>query len=158
MKVTGVDEMAPLTIAVADTSVLLAAFNRKDSHHAVGVMALNIPRFLLISPLVLAELDYLLTTQAGETEAVNAVTRLLALAGQGHVQFPVVDRRLLAEAEALMRQYQGHALGLADTVNAALAWHLQRPVILSLDQHYVNVFAPRRPGEQRFEVYPVARG
>ncbi|MDH6130047.1 PIN domain-containing protein [Kitasatospora sp. GP82] len=141
-------------LAVADTSVLLAAFNRKDDHHARGVEALNVARILVISPLVMAELDHLLTVRAGEHEAINAVTRLGALAGQGRVQFPHVDRALLAEAEDLMRRHQGQALGLADCVNAALAWRLHRPVLLSFDHHYRSVIAPRRSGEKPLEVHP----
>ncbi|MBP0455792.1 type II toxin-antitoxin system VapC family toxin [Kitasatospora sp. RG8] len=134
--------------------MLLAAFNGKDDHHRLGVEALNAARILIISPLVLAELDHLLTVRAGESEAVNAVTRLGALAGQGRVQFPHVDRPLLAEAEELMRRHQGQALGLADCVNAVLAWRLMRPVLLSFDRHYSTLLAPRRPGEKPFEVYP----
>ncbi|MCB5909715.1 hypothetical protein [Streptomyces pinistramenti] len=44
--------------------------------------------------------------------------------------------------------------GLADTVDAALAWRLQRSVNLSTDHHYESVLAPRAPGEQRLEVFP----
>ncbi|MFJ6141569.1 type II toxin-antitoxin system VapC family toxin [Kitasatospora sp. NPDC092286] len=144
---------APL-LAVADTGVLLAAFNARDVLHKAGVEALNVPRILLISPLVLAELDHLLHTRAGERAAVDAVTRIGALAGQGRVQIATVDRPLLAEAEELMRRHLGVRLGLADCVNAALAWRLTRPALLTFDKHYSTVLAPRRPGEKRLEVHP----
>ncbi|MEN8651140.1 hypothetical protein ABCR94_10965 [Streptomyces sp. 21So2-11] len=61
---------------------------------------------------------------------------------------------LLPEAEDLMSRYFGHALGLADTVNATLAWRLARPAILSFDQHYTNVIVPRTQAETRLEVIP----
>ncbi|MFJ9521011.1 hypothetical protein ACIRPK_22500 [Kitasatospora sp. NPDC101801] len=99
---------APLGVAVADTSVLLAAFNRKDDVHQQGADAPSPARVLTMSP----ELDHLLARRAGEAEAVNAITRLGALAGQGLVVLPSADRCLYADAEALLRQYQGHALGL----------------------------------------------
>ncbi|MFD4400030.1 type II toxin-antitoxin system VapC family toxin [Kitasatospora sp. NPDC058478] len=115
---------ASLGVAVADTSVLLAAFNRKDHLHAQGV-------------------DHLLARRADEAKAVNTITRL-GLAGQGFVILPPADRRLYADAEQLLRQYQDHALGLADAVNAVLAWWLQRPAVLSFDHHYRAVLAPAR--------------
>ncbi|MEV6976269.1 hypothetical protein [Kitasatospora sp. NPDC093806] len=84
---------------------------------------------LIVSPMVMTELDHLLARRAGEAEAVNAIARLGALAGQGFVVLPPADRRMYADAEQLLRQYQGHERGLADAVNAVLAWRLQRPAI-----------------------------
>ncbi|GAB2734223.1 type II toxin-antitoxin system VapC family toxin [Kitasatospora kifunensis] len=145
---------APPVIAVADTGVLLAAFNGKDVLHPAGVQALNLPKILIVSPLVLAELDHLLHARVGERAALDAVIRLAALAGQGRVQFAAVDRALLAEAQELMRRFYGQQLGLTDCVNAALAWRLTRPALLSFDKHYCTVLAPRRPGEKALEVHP----
>ncbi|MBO1415896.1 type II toxin-antitoxin system VapC family toxin [Streptomyces sp. FH025] len=143
---------APLGVAVADTSVLLAAFNRKDDLHTQGADALSLTRVLVVSPMVMTELDHLLTRRAGEAEAINAITRIGALAGQGFVVLPPADRRLYADAEQLLRQYQGHALGLADVVNAVLAWRLQRPAILSFDHHYRDVLLPKKG--PAIEVFP----
>ena len=140
--------------AVADTGVLLAAFNGRDDLHKAGVRALNVPKILIVSPLVLAELDHLLHTRAGERAAVDAVTRLGALAGQGRLQIAAVDRPVLAEAEQLMRRHLGMRLGLEDCVNAVLAWRLTRPALLAFDKHYAAVLAPRRPGEKLLEVHP----
>ncbi|MGW2401799.1 type II toxin-antitoxin system VapC family toxin [Kitasatospora sp. NPDC001664] len=140
-------------VAVADTSVLLAAFNRKDDLHRQGAEALSAARVLIVSPMVMTELDHLLTRRAGEGEAVNAITRLGALAGQGVVVLPPADRRLYADAEALLRRYQGHELGLADAVNAVLAWRLGHPAILSFDHHYQDVLAPAKGGP-RIDVHP----
>ncbi|MFI5530080.1 type II toxin-antitoxin system VapC family toxin [Kitasatospora sp. NPDC051853] len=140
--------------AVADTGVLLAAFNARDSHHQAGVVTLNLPKALIISPLVLAELDHLLHACLGEQASVDAITRIGALAGQGRVQIATVDRPVLAEAEQLMRRHLGQALGLADCVNAVLAWRLTRPALLTFDKHYSAVLAPRRPGEKPIEVHP----
>jgi predicted nucleic acid-binding protein len=143
-----------LGIAVVDTSVLLAAFSFKDHLHHEAVAALSLAPTLVVSPMVMTELDYMMTRRAGEAEAVNAVTRIGALAGQGVVLLPSIERSHYAEAEAIMRQYQGHALGLADAINAVLAWRLKRPAILSFDQHYSTHFAPRRTREARLEVFP----
>ncbi|WP_376772923.1 PIN domain-containing protein [Streptomyces himalayensis] len=77
--------MAP-TIAVVDTCVLLAAYNRKDDQHEAAVAALGSPRVLVVSPLVLCELDHLLIDRVGERAAIDASKRLGALARLGHVQ------------------------------------------------------------------------
>ncbi|MER0476841.1 PIN domain-containing protein [Streptomyces sp. Edi2] len=145
---------APPPIAVVDTCVWLAAYNRKDHHHQAAVTALAAPRILITSPLVLDELDHLLTGRAGEHIAVEAVTRIGALARTGSLQIPAVDGRLLGEAEDLMRAYLGHRLGLTDCVNAALTWRLNRPTILTMDHHYTDVLAPRTRSERRLEALP----
>lgn len=141
-------------IAVVDTCVLLAAYNRKDDQHQAAVEALGRPRILVVSPLVLCELDHLLHDRVGERAALEATKRLAALGRLGHVQIAQVNGALLTEAEKLMETYFGHALGLTDTVNAALTWRLQRPVILSFDHHYADILAPRTPAEARIEVVP----
>ncbi|KQV21280.1 hypothetical protein [Kitasatospora sp. Root107] len=82
------------------------------------------------------------------------MTRFGALAGQGRVQIAEADRQLLAEAAGLMSRHLGQALGLTDCVNAALAWRLARPTLLSFDHHYETVLAPRRAGEHPIEVHP----
>ncbi|MFE2721495.1 hypothetical protein [Kitasatospora sp. NPDC059327] len=90
-----------------------------------GVQALNVPKILIVSPLVLAELDHLLHTRAGERAAVD-----------GRIPIAAIDGPLLTEAEELMRRHLGTRLGLADRVHAALAWRLTRPALLSFDKHY----------------------
>ncbi|GAA2158439.1 hypothetical protein GCM10009760_61450 [Kitasatospora kazusensis] len=61
---------------------------------------------------------------------------------------------MLAEAEDLMRRHLGRQLGLADCVNAVLAWRLSRPALLTFDKHYSTVIAPCRAGEKPLEVHP----
>ncbi|MET8948760.1 PIN domain-containing protein [Streptomyces sp. NPDC004542] len=143
----------PVSLAVVDTSVLLAAFNRRDDRHQDGIKAFGLARILVLSPLVLAELDYLLHQQASEKEAVEAVSRLRALVATGYARIPVVDAKLLSEAEHVQRAYLGHSIGLTDAINACLAWRLQHPAILSFDNHY-RILAPRRTGEHSLDVRP----
>ena len=52
--------------------------------------------------------------------------RLLAPARQGIVQFRILDRQASDEAEQVLRRYKGMRLGLADTVNIALAQRRSR--------------------------------
>ena len=64
--------------AVADTSVLLAAYNRKDDHHERAVQALSLVDRLVVSPMVLAELDYHLTTRISGQAAADALASMRA--------------------------------------------------------------------------------
>jgi len=114
---------------------------------------IRLARILVLSPLVLAELDYLLHQQASEKEAVEAVTRLRALVAVGYARIPVVDGKLLGEAEKIQRDYLGQAMGLTDAVNACLAWRLQQPTVLSFDNHY-RIITPRWSSERPLDVRP----
>ncbi|MGP3949721.1 hypothetical protein [Streptomyces sp. 7N604] len=107
-----------------------------------------------MSPLVLAELDYLLMARAGETTAVQAAERIAGLASVGQVRIAQVNHVAIREAADVLRQYQGQAIGLTDAVNACLAWKLRRPVILSFDGHYRHTISPRKAGEKHLEVLP----
>ncbi len=146
--------MSGYLLAVADTSVLYSAFDRRDRDHAAANQAMGAARILVVSPMVLAELDYLLTTKVSERIAIEATKRLGALARLGIVRVPVITTDLQRQVEELMVRYEGHAIGLTDMMNAALCWELPTPVILSLDRHYSDVIAPRRPGEKPLEVLP----
>lgn len=141
-------------LGVADTSVLLACFDRRDKHHASGVHAFAQVGIKIVSPLVLAELDHMLLERVGEHAALDAVSRVRALAGVGYVRLPPVDASLLGEAEQLLGQYRGQELGLTDAVNACLAWRLPDPIVLSFDGHYAHTLAPRHRGEPRLNVLP----
>ncbi|MEU9172316.1 PIN domain-containing protein [Streptomyces sp. NPDC048420] len=134
--------------AVADTSVLLAIYNRKDSHHESAVQALSLADRLVVSPMVLAELDYHLTTKISGKAAADALASMRAWASTDRLTLATVSWPLLSEAEHLMRTYADHdAIGMTDAVNAVLAWSLPQPVVLTLDHHYRNVIAPRTSAE-----------
>ena len=52
---------------VLDTSALLANYDSRDRHHASVVRILQQPQRRVVSPFVLAELDYLLADVAGQS-------------------------------------------------------------------------------------------
>ncbi|MEU2726498.1 PIN domain-containing protein [Streptomyces griseoviridis] len=141
--------------AVADTSVLLAVYNRKDHHHETSVHALSLVDRIVVSPMVLAELDYHLTRKISGRAAADALASMRAWAGTNRLTLASVGWPLLAEAERLMRRYADQdAIGITDAVNAALAWTLPQPVVLALDHHYRDVIAPRTATEQPLQVLP----
>ncbi|WPO71760.1 type II toxin-antitoxin system VapC family toxin [Streptomyces sp. KN37] len=147
--------MSHHAFAVADTSVLLALYNREDDHHERAVQAVSHVNRLVVSPLVLAELDYRLTTKISGTAAADTLTSLRAWASTDRLKLAPMTWPLLSQAEQLMRKYSDQdATGLTDAVNAALAWALPQPVVLALDHHYRDVIAPRTANDQPLHVLP----
>ncbi|MGP4084358.1 type II toxin-antitoxin system VapC family toxin [Streptomyces sp. KR55] len=140
---------------MADTSVLLAVYNRKDEHHERAVQSLSLVDRLVVSPMVLAELDYHLATRISGRAAADALASLRAWASTDRLKLATVGWPLLSEAERLMRTYSDHdAIGLTDALNAVLAWSLPQPVLLAIDHHYRNVIAPRTGSEAPLQVIP----
>ncbi|WP_457417848.1 hypothetical protein [Streptomyces sp. QTS52] len=110
-----------------------------------------------MSPLVLTELDYHLTTKISGRAAADALASMRAWASTDRLQLVAVGWPLLSEAERLMRTYADHdAIGMTDAVNALLAWTFHQPVVLSFDHHYRDVIAPRTASEKPLHVLPVS--
>lgn len=93
--------------AVADTSVLLTVYNRKDDHHERAVQALSVIDRLVVSPMVLAELDYHLTTRINGRAAADALVSMRAWASTDRL---TTRHRGLAPAQR-SRASDAHLLG-----------------------------------------------
>lgn len=91
---------------ILDTSGLLAAIDASQGQHAAAVVALRAadPPWVL-SPFVLAELDYLLGTRVGQ-EAERA---LLAEVGRGVYRLEAFDADDVSAAERVIARYADHA-------------------------------------------------
>lgn len=145
-------------IVIADTSGLLAALNRNDPAHTDARKALDAASYVVVSPLVLTELDHLLrrnvkrAAPAGTAPAVlrrmvGEVTRealgwVVAQAGTGRFGLPETGRETLQTAHAVMARYADRALDLADAVNVALALEFQTDCLLSLDERDFRAMRP----------------
>lgn len=138
---------------VADTSGLLALFNRREPDHAaVAAVVEGETEPLVVSPFVLAELDYLAATRLG----VAAQCAILAeLSGGAYhlVPFPAAD---LASAGRVIQRYADQEIGLADTSLVVLADRLATRSILTLDHRHFDVVRPLSGG--RFNILPAAPG
>ncbi|MET9387644.1 PIN domain-containing protein [Streptomyces sp. NPDC002928] len=89
-----------LQIAVADACLLIAAFNRRDNDHDDAMAILDSVGTIVVSPLVLAEVDHALCKKVGEREAVEAVQLLYEKERDGVLLIPKVGADLIAEALA----------------------------------------------------------
>jgi predicted nucleic acid-binding protein len=128
-------------VIIIDTSGLLAALDASEPHHAAAMAALNTagePR--LLSPFVLAELDYLLATRVSNT----AELALLHEVARGAYQLEPFTADDIAAALAILERYPTLGLGLADASVAVLAERHQASQILTLDErHFRSLRGPR---------------
>lgn len=129
-------------ILIADSSGLIAAFNRSDPEHKTAAEALNSAGLVVISPLALGEIDYVVTSRVSRTAAVQVLEQVRAQVDADRAQLAEVDSGVLRVALAVQRRYQGLDLDLADAVNVALAARYQTDLMLTLDRRDFRVLRP----------------
>jgi predicted nucleic acid-binding protein len=135
---------------IVDTSGLLALFNADEpDHHAVAAaVTAEQQEPLVVSPFVLAEVDYLVATRLG-VKAELAVLRELAA---GAWELPEFGRDDLAVAAGVVQKYADQAIGLADASLVVLATRYGTKRILTLDTRHFHVLRPFGGG--RFVILP----
>lgn len=132
-----------------DTSGLLAAIDRSQHQHEAARRALEVaaPPWVL-SPFVLAELDYLLATRVGQA----AERALLAEVGRGVYRLEALDAGDIADAERVIGRHADLQLGLADASLVVLANRFGVRDVLTLDERHFR--AVRGPGGRPFRLLP----
>lgn len=134
---------------IADTSALLALFNRREpAHAAVAAVVEDHPDPLVVSPYVVAELDYLVATRLG-VEAELAVLREL---GSGAYHLAELTAADLHDAADVVERYRDQQIGVADASIAVLADRHRTRSVLTLDHRHFSVLRPRSGG--RFTLLP----
>lgn len=132
-----------------DTSGLIAALDASDRHHAGAAAALHAagePR--LLSPFVLAELDYLLATRV----APRVARALLGEVATGAYQLESFTRDDIARATELLDRYADLQLGIADASIVVLAERHDALDLLTLDERHFR--AVRGPHGRPFRLLP----
>lgn len=134
---------------IVDTSALLAYFDDRERKHAVCVETIESSADeLVVSPYVVAELDYLLTTRHG-VDAEIASLRELTGGAWTLATFAEPD---LEKAIQVIERYHDHEIGVADASNVVLADRYQTRTIATLDHRHFDVLRPLKGG--RFAVLP----
>ncbi len=134
---------------IVDTSALLAYFDASETHHeAVAEVIDNCDEPLVVSPYVVAELDYLVATRVG-VEAELAVIRELS---SGAWDLATVGTADLEQAGSIVAKYRDQDIGVADASNVVLAHRHQARTIVTLDHRHFTVLRPINGG--RFTVVP----
>jgi uncharacterized protein len=120
-------------VIIVDTSGLLAAIDASQHQHDAAVSALRAaPPPWILSPFVLAELDYLLATRVGQA----AERALLAETGRGVYRLETFEADEIAEAERLIGRYADLHIGLADASLVVLANRYGIHDVLTLDERH----------------------
>ena len=134
---------------IVDTSALLAFFDRDEPDHvAVSRVLDGASEPLVVSPYVVAELDYLVASRLG----VSAELAVLSELAGGAWDLPAIDPTALDQARAVIERYADQDVGLADASNVILADRHRTRTIVTLDHRHFDVLRPLGGG--RFRVLP----
>lgn len=132
-----------------DTSALLAYFDSDEpDHEAVATILEEADEPLVVSPYVIAELDYLVASRLG----VRAELAVLAELAGGAWDLAAIDAEELRDASAVVERYADQRVGIADAANVVLAARYQTQTIVTLDHRHFDVLRPLAGG--RFVVLP----
>ena len=132
-----------------DTSGLLAALFPDQNHHEECAQALRDakpPRIL--SPFVVAELDYLILKYAG----VEAEAALVDEIARGVYQVEEFTRHDYREMERLLYRHEALRIGIADASQIILADRYDTKDILTLDLRHFRAIRPLM--KKNFRILP----
>ena len=134
---------------ILDTSGLLSAIDASQRFHPAAREALEGSEGpFVLSPFVLAELDYLLATKVGSGPQLS----LLAEVGRGAYCLEPFAAADVEEAREILERYADLGLGLADASNVVLSRRHGILDILTLDERHFR--AVSGAGNRPFRLLP----
>ena len=134
---------------ICDTSGLLAFFDASDAHNDAVTSAIETePGPFVVSPYVLAELDYLLATQRGLAAEMAALSELTS----GGWDLVALDQEDVKSALGIVERYSDQSIGLADASLVVLAHRYRTDRLLTLDHRHFLVV--RRMAGKPFTLLP----
>lgn len=137
---------------ICDTGPLYALYDADDAHHeAVRAVIDSEPGPLLVPVVLLAEVDYLLTTRLG-IEAALDFLESCEIGAFTLVPFLAEDLR---RGRELIAQYRALRLGIADATVVATSERLDIRRLLTIDERHFRAITPRGLGH--FEILPADR-
>ena len=135
-----------------DTSGLLSALDESQRHHHECVRSIGeATPPLLLSPFVLAELDYLLMRHVGR----HAQIALLEEVARGAYQLAPFAAADVARAREVVEEYADLEVRLADASIVVLAERHAITDVLTLDERHFRAMRVER--RKRFKVLPFDR-
>jgi uncharacterized protein len=140
----------PTSAHIVDTSALLAYFNSNEPRHAdVSAVLESAPTGqLVVSPYVIAELDYLLATRLGVRAELAALEELAS----GAWDCATLGSPDLGDIASIIRRYDDQQIGIADASLVHLADRYGTRVVVTLDRRHFSILRPKSGG--RFAVRP----
>ena len=120
---------------ILDTSALFAFLRTgdPDNEAVTGVLLTKEP--LIVSPFVIAELDYLVEARAG----VRAELQMLADIASGAYELPVLSAADLIACAGVIDKYADQRVGVTDASLVVLAERYQTRRICTLDHRHFGV-------------------
>jgi len=135
-------------LILVDTSALFALLDRDARQHdTVGSFVAVNEEPLVLSPFVLAELDYLVAERFG----IDAELAVLDDAAEGAYELAPFSARDVARARKIIVRFRDLRIGLTDASLVVLAERSQTNRVLTLDERH---FRALRVGRRRFVVLP----
>jgi uncharacterized protein len=126
-------------VIICDTSGLVAAYSATDKRSGQVAEILSAePGSLILSPFVLAELDYLLDGRAG----VRDELKLLGDVAAGIYSVAEFDRFDVGQAATLVERYSDMRIGLADASVVILAARFGTTRLLTFDEKHFRAIRP----------------
>jgi predicted nucleic acid-binding protein len=132
-------------IVVGDTSGIIAASDLNAPESAGCRAVLQDAGTVIISPLVLTEVDHLAKARFGSSARTEIIDFILAQARLSRFEIPATPVEILETARLVQRQYAGLDLDLADAVNVALAARYRTDALLTLDRRDFRAMRPLTP-------------
>lgn len=124
---------------VLDTSGVLAAIDAAQRDHLAARRAMeDDPGPFVLSPFVLAEVDYLLATRVG----IDAELAFLGQVASGAYRLEPFAESDVEAARRLIERYKDLGLGLADASVVVLAQRVRTTKLLSLDERHFRAVRP----------------
>lgn len=121
---------------IADTSALLALYNTAEpAHERVKAAIESLDEPLVVSPFVIAELDYLLAKRVG----VAAELAVLHELSSGAYELPALGSTDLIDCANVVRKYSDQDIGVTDASLVVLADRFATRRILTLDHRHFSV-------------------
>lgn len=132
-----------------DTSGLFAVYNSLDAYHDGARSIVYREDLLILSPFVLAEIDYMITQRVGMA-AAQTVLEDVTLGAYEFESFNATD---VAAALSIIDRYADLGIGLADASLVVLAERHGCFDILTLDQRHFRAITS--PSGRSFRLLPM---
>ncbi|HLI45533.1 MAG TPA: PIN domain-containing protein [Acidimicrobiales bacterium] len=123
------------TALIVDTSALLAFFDASEPDHEAVSAVLAPADVLVVSPYVVAELDYLVATRHGVDNELAVLDELAA----GAWRLAAFDDDDLQSASRIIARYRDQKIGVADASIMVLAERYRTRSVATLDHRHFAV-------------------
>lgn len=138
---------------IADTSAILASIDTSAAEHAGCLEVLDrIERPMMLSHMVIAETDYLLTTRFG----MSTANRFLSDVARGAWELVDSYSEDINDVVTVNTRYESLKLGATDCLNVVLAARAGTTTMFTLDHRHYRAITPIQYGEA-FTLLPADR-